>query len=181
MAFVNTGRKSGFIRRGGVMRRESMWFTITRTATVLGTAGSVALITSLNAAALALRPFTIVRTRGLWNCRSDQTGALEAYATSFGMAVVSDQSVAIGVTAIPTPETDRGSDLWFVYEDMASQFLFISGVGVHPNAGEVLRFDSKAMRKVEDGQDIVSVIENFALAATGTTNTISGRLLIKLH
>ena len=181
MANIRTGRKSGFILRSGVMRRESVWFTIPFATVVLGTAGSVILLGSLNAAALALRPFTVVRTRGIWYNQSDQTGALELYATSLGYAVVSDQAIAIGVTAVPTPETDRGSDLWFVYESMAGQFTFISGIGVEAISGEVHRYDSKAMRKIDVGQDLSITMENSALFATGTTNVHAARMLVKLH
>jgi len=38
--------------------------------------------------------------------RSDQFVATEGYEIAIGMAVVSDQALAIGVTAVPTPFTD---------------------------------------------------------------------------
>ncbi len=50
-------------------------------------------------------------------------------------------------------------------------------VGVN-NIGIFKEFDSKAMRKVEEGQDIVQVVEN---EINGCTVTISGRMLLKLH
>ncbi len=56
-------RKSGFVRRGGRMVRETIWFGQTETQTVLAAANTAAILTSLNAAALALRPFTIIRSQ----------------------------------------------------------------------------------------------------------------------
>ena len=180
MANVHTRTKSGFITRGGVRRRETAWFAIPPSSNTLAAASVAVLSGSFNAAALALRPFTIVRTRGILHFRSDQTGALENYQAAFGMAVVYDQAVAIGVTAVPTPDTDRGSDLFFVFEEGYSQFTFISGVGVDPDGGLTFRYDSKAMRKVEVGQDVAITAEATALSA-GVTVVDGGRMLIKLH
>ena len=91
--------------------------------------------------------------------------------------MVSDQAVAIGVTAVPTPDTDRGSDLWYVFEEIFGEFVFISGVGTQER-GQLHRFDSKAMRKVEDGQDIITVAES---PNTSAKIQVAVRCLIKLH
>ena len=48
---------------------------------------------------------------------SDQSAATELFIGNLGLAVVSDQATAVGVTAVPTPATDRGSDLWFLIEE----------------------------------------------------------------
>ncbi len=181
MARVFTNRKSGFIQRSGAMRRETLWIGGSFLNTTLGTANTANLLTSLNAAALALRPFTVVRTRGYWQIRSDQIGATELLQAAYGQCVVSDEAVAIGVTAIPTPSTDNNSDLWFVYEAAGAAFQFNSGVGVENWAGSApLAIDSKAMRKVEDGQDLVEVIENSPLSDGVTIQTFT-RTLVKLH
>ena len=65
-------RNRAFRTRGGRQVRESAWIGFDNTITALGGGGSVAaLILSLNATALAFRPFTIVRTRGFFGIRSD--------------------------------------------------------------------------------------------------------------
>jgi len=172
-------RKSGFIR-GGVSRRETLWLFMDETVTSLAAANSAALIISLNAAALALRPFTIVRTRGAWYVESDQSAAGESQHVGLGYAVVSDQASAIGVTAVPTPFTDDGSDLWFVYEEiMQTQEGGTTTEFLSPR-GRFETFDSKAMRKVEDGQDMVIVLENSSLG-DGVGVLHHARMLIKLH
>ncbi len=178
MANIRTGHRSGFLQRGGVRRRESLWISIVTVEVTLGGAPTAVLLLALNAAALALRPFTIVRTRGVIFCRSDQTDNAETFIGDLGAAVVSDQAVAAGVTAVPTPLTDKGSDLWFLYEQLPSRQAGTTPTGLTQNVGVSKEFDSKAMRKVEQGQDVVFVGEN---EIAGLNMIISGRMLIKLH
>ncbi len=182
MANINVGRKSGFIVRGGARKRETLWIGGASFQQTLATTTTAVLITSLNAVALALRPFTIVRTRGMIRVMSDQSGASETWGASYGRAVVSDQASAIGVTAVPTPTTDNASDLWFVFEFVAGRFAFGSTASFI-EIGQERIIDSKAMRKVEDGQDVISVGEGPGAGLTATGSIIHGftRMLVKLH
>ena len=177
MANIKTARRSGRVFRGGVQRRESLWLFVSGAFATFGAASSGAILGSLNAAALALRPFTVVRTRGYMHIASDQVAAAEQQAINLGYAVVSDQASAIGITAVPTPTTDKGSDLWFVYETlMTSQELNtdLRGIGKE--------YDSRAMRKVELGQDVLVIAETeVATLTNGVDLRHSARLLIKLH
>ncbi len=160
------------------MRRETLWGFLSTAETTLGGAPTAAVVNSLNAAGLALRPFTVVRVRGVLQVRSDQVASIETYGVDFGMAVVSDQAVAIGVTAVPTPLTDKGSDLWFVYEQMFGTQTGNANTGNVQQVGFSKEFDSRAMRKVEEGQDVIAVVEN---EINGVIVVSSGRFLIKLH
>ncbi len=180
MPNIRVGRKSGFIQRSGRMRRESIWLFQGPFRQGLAAASTAVLGTSLNAAALALRPFTVVRTHLHFQVKSDQTAASEFYQAALGMAVVSDQAVAIGITAVPTPFTDMGSDLWFLHQILQGDFTFLSGVGVMEIGGQLKDVDSRAMRKVEDGQDLVGIVETSSLS-TGAVAGFAGRQLIKLH
>ncbi len=168
------------VRGGRSQRRETAWISVPDVAASLG-AGISVLTGSLNAAALALRPFTIVRVRGWIHCRSDQVAANENVAASWGYAVVSDQASAIGVTAVPTPITDRGSDLFFVYESMFTRFQVSSAVGWSGDFGIQRQFESKAMRKVNEDEDVVLTVENSALSGDGIVTSDGGRILLKLH
>ncbi len=180
MANISRSRKSGFVLRGGVMRRETLWFFGQGARVTLTAASQAVVVTTLNAAALALRPFTIVRTRGLLRVESDQVAATERQDIAYGHCVVSDQAVAIGVTAVPTPATDDGSDLWFVYERVMNDFTFLSSTGARP-MGVSQYFDSKAMRKVEgDSSDAISVVESSTISL-GAIITMHYRQLVKLH
>ena len=176
MANIISNRKSGFITRSGVKRRETVWFGATVLANTLAS-GTPVFVAALNAAGLALRPFTIVRSRGWSYVVTDQEAADEVQSAAVGLAVVSDQASAIGVTALPTPVTDSASDLWFVYDWNASDFRFGDATGFG-KVGNFREIDSKAMRKVEDGQDVVQVVEN---TGTGADFRIFVRMLVKLH
>ncbi len=178
MANVHTSNRSGFIRRSGVRRRETIWASLARINAVLASSADASLMASLNAAALALRPFTVVRFRGTWLARSDQSAASELYIANYGMAVVSDQAIAVGVTAVPTPATDLASDLWFVSEQWIGRFDLV-GTSI---SSEITSkpIDSKAMRKVEEGQDIAFVGEA-GIGGGGVNMDVTGRFLLKLH
>ncbi len=178
MANVRTSRRSGFITRNGVQRRETLWVGIPRAADTLAASATAALSQSFNAAVLALRPFTIVRTRMQWLTHSDQSAASESFVGNIGLAVVSDQAVAVGVTAIPTPATDLDSDLWFVSEQWPSRFTLV-GSDVTENITP-RTIDSKAMRKVEGGQDLIIAVEA-GIGGSGVVVIHTGRMLIKLH
>ncbi len=170
-----------FHTRSGGVRRETMWISLDPVSTNYPSASSAVLTHSLSVAALALRPFTIVRTHLSVLILSDQVAASEFFQAAIGLAVVSDQASAIGVTAVPTPFTDLGSDLFFVHHSVAGRFQFISGVGIGNGVGGIFEHvDSKAMRRVNDDQDMIVVGENSGLSA-GTDQLISGRILIKLH
>ena len=168
--------------RSGGRVRETIWFGGAPFTQTLAAVTSVALVTQLNAAALALRPFTVVRSRGVLLVRSDQTAAGEAYGASYGSAVVSEQASAIGVTAVPTPTVDSNFDLWFIYEFILGRFDFGTAVGF-TDVGIERIIDSKAMRKVEDGQDLVGVVEGPSSTAGADGSVIGGfvRHLVKLH
>ncbi len=157
-------------------RRETVWFADSATSTTIAGASTAVLVASLNAAALAFRPFTIVRVRGFWHVRSDQIVANEPFGGSLGWAVVSDQSVAIGVTAVPTPETDRDSDLWHVFEIVygTAGSTGENALGIHGT------FDSKAMRRVDVGQDSIVCLETPSTSSSGIFH-MSARFLIKAN
>ncbi len=91
-------------------RRDSLWIGIVSAQNGLAAASSAVLSHSFNAAAIALVPFTIVRTRLFMHVRSDQVAASEDYGCALGVAVVGAPAEAIGVTAVPTPDTDSDQD-----------------------------------------------------------------------
>ncbi len=160
------------------MRRETVWFSFAFAEASLSASATAAQQYALNAAALALRPFTVVRTRMNWLCRSDQSAATETFIGNFGFAVVSDQAVAIGVTAMPTPATDLGSDLWFLIDQWIGRWELV-GTDVKDNLVSQ-KIDSKAMRKVDIGEDIVGTVEA-GIGGSGVNVLTAGRMLVKLH
>ena len=175
-------RRRDFVRGAAAIRskRATLWIPFQPIVTTISAASTAVIIFSLNAAALALRPFTVVRTRGMLRVKSDQDVEDERYGGGFGIAVVSDQSVAIGATAVPTPVTDYGSDLWFVIEQIYASISSADDTGITDPLGVERILDSKAMRKVDVGQDIIVVAESPAFG-TSMDLTSAFRMLVKLH
>ncbi len=160
-------------------RRETVWIGLSPAITSLNSSG-VVLIGSLNAAALAIRPFTIVRSRGWLKLISDQTANTENSWCSYGHIVVKETATAVGITAIPTPITEITAE-FHVYEQISAGLKVVSAASTF-EAGFQKEFDSKAMRKVDLNDDIAVVIEAPASGISeGMTLTDGGRVLVKLH
>ena len=85
------------------------------------------------------------------------------------------------MTAVPTPITDMGSDLWFLHQLTMNTFVFASGVGFQDRGVSVTEIDSKAMRKVDIGQDMVVVGELSGNSGGGMDMTVGGRMLVKVN
>ena len=156
-------------------KRKSEWFQFQDVA-VTNTGNSSTLVFSLNAAALAVRPFTVVRTHFAFYLESDQAAGHETQAASWGAVVVGDQAVLVGITALPLPDTDLGSSLWFAHKTMYADGVALTDV---TTPGKYFEVDSKAMRKIEMGDDIVIVVEN--MMSSGWTMRMAGRMLVKTH
>jgi len=162
------------------MRRETAWLGGLEFVQVLASPGTAALIGVLDAGALAERPFTVMRTRGQIFGRSDQEAASQNWGVAFGMAVVTEQAAAIGVTAVPTPVTDDDSDAWFTYEWILGTLGFVTGTGVFEE-GRMIPIDSRGARKVEDSDQLIVVVEAGLLITDGVAIHGFIRNLIKLH
>ncbi len=158
--------------------RKSLWLQFVPITVTLGAANS-ALAFSLNAAALALRPFTVVRTHFEVMMISDQAAAVEQQVAGLGIAVVSDQAIAVGITAVPTPVSELGSSLWFVNQLLLGEESHQTDLTLAPNRYSI---DSKAMRKVETGSDIGVMLETITIGGSGgAIFNVGGRILIKTN
>ncbi len=133
---------------------------------------------TLDAASLALRTFTILRTRQSLLFRSDQTAADESPTGAYGVIVVKETASAIGATAVPGPIAEINSD-FFIYQGMTSVFTFETAAGFESASGTRYEIDSKAMRKVLIDEDVTF---NFEMRNVGgALLNMEGRMLIQLH
>ena len=159
--------------------KTKIWIGVgTGSDTIVG--GSVQLLGTLNAAALASRPFTILRTRLLVTFQSDQTATSETPFGSYGHIVVSDAASAIGVTAIPDPSGisgDADAD-WHVWQAVHHGMKSLTSVGITWGGISQYVVDSKAMRKVGPNEDLVNM---FSSENVGADLNVNGRILIQLH
>jgi len=161
-------------------RREMVWIGLfPAQAKIALAAGQVILMGTLNAAALALRPFTVVRTRGFLWTASDQEGAIEEPFGAFGLMVVKQTASAAGIASLPTPVTESDGE-FFVYEPWIAAMRFVSATGIADPAGSTIHFDSKAQRKLGLDEDLAVTIENES-STHGADVIIGGRILVKLH
>jgi len=160
-------------------KRGNVWIGLyPSTGPISIAAASQTFLGSLNAAALALRPFTVVRTRMLIGWLSDQLAASESPFGAFSMQVVTDQAVSQGIAALPTPTTETDAD-FFVYEPLGVQIEFGDATGFDSHAGYWTKVDSKAMRTVKNNQDVAMVAEVEAVTF-GAQIIVAGRMLVKL-
>ncbi len=138
-------------------------------------------LASLDAAALALRPFTVIRTHILISWATDQTSASEEAQGALGEIVVSDQASAAGIASIPSPISNADAP-WYVWQAMAFKCLAIGTPSneFHPRASYQYEVDSKSMRKVGINEDIVMVVENLDATHVARVSAV-GRFMVKLH
>ncbi len=118
---------------------------------------------------------TIRRTRGVFGIESDQNSALEFNLGAMGMVVVSETAIAAGVASIPGPVTDASDDGWFVWEPFTQETQGVTG----GSKSTGYTFDSKAMRRIEEGFAVAVVVENahatHAFEITMASSTLTSR------
>ena len=122
---------------------------------------------------------TIVRTRGMYSIRPQVYTAQVDIIGAFGMGIVSDESFAIGASAMPGPWSNPEWEGWFVWESFAFRYEESSGSldNTFP-ASFQMPFDSKAMRKMGSGQTMVVIVQSQSAA---NTSSINFRQLYKSH
>lgn len=168
-------RRSSFGRRSP--GRLTEWGALAFGSDVVALGANTVLLHGVfSAGALAKRPFTIIRLVGSMMVQSDQNAAVENPFGAWGASIVTDEAVAVGVTAVPDPTSNPDSDLFFAYQSFAAEGSTSTNVGRPVN---FQTFDFRSQRKVQDGQDIAVVVAN-ASAADGLTFLLQFRFLMKL-
>ena len=120
-----------------------------------------------SAYALSAQLLTLIRTRGLFRAYlKSATTAGDGFQGAFGICVVQSAAFDAGVTALPGPITEMGSDAWLyhaivsLHANTSAEAEFMSGA-----VTQELIIDSKAMRKLDAENTVVAVLE----AARGKT------------
>ncbi len=107
--------------------------------------------------ALSTEPFTLLRTRGRVMMSLDSGGLNEHVSCAMGLIVVSENAFGIGVTAVPSPVTD-GTEDW-IWHDFFQVNSGEEAAVVNDYLTVRLSVDSKAMRKLRQGEVLVIVAE----------------------
>ena len=164
----------GHVRRD---RRKTQWVASVDSTGQTAIPAASAILDSTLAFA---EPATIVRVRGSIWVSSDQSSANEEPFGALGFIIVSDAAAAVGVGSLPTPITDEADDGWFVYVPWLASWRLVDATGVQANPFMEYKFDSKAKRKVNEGDTLAVVIEN-ASSADGVNYILKDRTLLMLH
>ncbi len=170
--------RRGFSRTPPSMRRKTVWigsFDVTGMTTLA--AGAAVLDQSFLATAQS--PFTVTRTRGFVFVKSDQEANTETPFGALGMMVVRDPAAAAGVASVPTPITEEEDEGWFVWQPFVTDITVSSAIGII-NGGTLYQFDSKAQRKMAQGDTLIVSLENGS-ATHGLQYLTKFRILLKIH
>ncbi len=166
------------------LRRKTDWvggLETTSTRTTIG-ASSVVIMTSLDtrlaANSVLGSEFTIVRVRGIYDVGPlNFTADMDAQG-AFGMCVVNGEAFDAGVASVISPVVESFDDRWFYHSHWSIQFEALTNEGfVGQNYREII--DNKAMRKVSNGDVIISVVEN-GNAGDNVSFFTNFRMLMKL-
>ncbi len=176
-----SGRNLNLRRVAASAARRSDWaIGISSTAFTNVPAASTLLLAAVADSTLAasgITPATLIRTRGMYSIKSDQNAAGEVQIGAIGLAVVDERARAAGVGSLATPITNMISDEWYYINGFAYEVSLNSAVGFDSNSAHMVEVDSRAMRKIDDGQAMVVVVEN--AGATGFDIAIYLRTMFK--
>ena len=159
--------------RGRGTRRKTHW-TEASGAISLSAAGATLLFTTQ----AGHEGETVARVRGLLHAELDTANSVaDGFFGAFGMAIVTSAAAAAGVASIPTPLTEAGWDGWFLHRYFS---VIRGGAGVAGTAegagSHRLELDSKAMRKANEDEAIVGVLE---VTETGIA-TMSAQVRVRI-
>ena len=167
------------VRRGPSKQRYVGWdlAAINTSMTVIAANTKAVLATFTTAALVNVGPGTIVRTRGIFSVSSDQAAASEVQIGAMGVGFVNSVAGTLGITALPGPSTEALWDGWFVHQFFSDRFEFQTAAGFESRTMDRYIIDSKAMRKFDQDQNMVIVVEN--AGNRGIQVGVSLRFLVK--
>ena len=123
---------------------------------------------------------TVRRTRGMLWVGSDQIALMEEQNGAIGAMVLSDAAIAVGVASLPDPVTDSDDDGWLMWMPFYQASASVQGgTVIHTTVAAPYQFDSKAMRRVEEGYSVAFIGAN-ANATTGLRIALAVSVLTSL-
>ena len=145
-------------------RRLAAWGigTGSTTGIVFTTSGSAFIGTVITPTEARL---TVVRMRGEFMGYLRSASALgDGFSGAFGIGLATQAAVAAGITSVPTPLTEEGSDNWLYH-----RYFHLAAPGqIDTTAAESVSYgpafvrfevDTKAMRKMTDTDSLYAAIE----------------------
>ena len=160
-------------------RRQTEWLSLAApdVLTTLNPNSKIQFSTGLTTDEVNKLPFTITRTIGLLTVKSDQVALQENTNGAIGICVVSARALTVGITALPDPLTEANADFWFVFQPWSVVREVSNNSGT---MSWIKMFDSKAQRKVEEGDQLAFICAN-SNSGAAIQFGVQLRMLIKLH
>ncbi len=124
--------------------------------------------------------FTILRIRGVFGIKSDQSAADEDQLGALGFIIVNADAFTVGITAIPGPITDASAD-WFLWMPFAHSFEFSTGVGSMADFRHEHVIDNKAQRVFQGTEKRVAIVVESTSASFGFDINIIARILSRVR
>ena len=163
-------------------RRPTTWLSFADTDFIAVGPNATSIVPAITEATWASFPEpTIVRIRGVLTVFIDAVGANnDDVRWGAGLGMISAQAFAAGAAAVHSPLSngDWGGWIWWATGAMRRRTASaeLSSV-IH---SEAITIDSKAMRRVENDQLLVCVVETLnAAGAAGILVSAAGRVLVK--
>ena len=91
---------------------------------------------------------------------SDQQAATEDQLGAVGMHIANNNAVTAGAASLLGPVTDQNDDAWFLWHPIVQRFRFLTASGFDGSDGHLYLIDSRAQRKLQEGESAVLMIEN---------------------
>jgi len=166
--------------RGGSLRRKTEWISIFGALSDLTETSSRVRLAFSQATLAPLVPFTITRTILSWQTAVDAGFITDQdWFVAIGGLVVREPARVVGITAMQTPLSDAGDDGWFLHWTSTAFLEEVLTSNAAVMTSQMHHIDSRAQRKVEDGDAIVFVEEVLGSDAVQTAALV--RMLCKLH
>ena len=125
---------------------------------------------------------TVVRMRGLINIwLTAATAAGDGFAGAFGIGITSDEAIAIGVTAVPSPLSNMAWEGW-IWHSFWDVRALTGTIADGVNAGVTYQrvvVDSKAMRKLPLGMTMFGASDQTESGTATAEYNADIRMLVK--
>ncbi len=122
---------------------------------------------------------TLVRLRGhLVANVASATAAGDGVVGAFGIALVTSDAFAVGVSAVPDPLTE--AEFQWLYYTKVSWRVPAPSADIRDGYDRTIVIDNKAMRKWRDGMTMVGILETVLIGTADVRVDFDTRLLVKL-
>ena len=162
-------------------KRQAAWADIALFSRLnaLGTAASLG--SAFTAVGITER-LTVARIRGTVSAHLDVGAALDAYTLGCGIIIVKDEAVAAGIASMPGPLL--GLEQSWIWHHIFSLGPAATGTtdGAQILLNQTIELDTKAMRKMQDGDTLAFVWEGSQDNGTPTCDGLmNARFMVLLH